>query len=171
VLADLSGRIAAVVESGACRVGLESTVLDLCSDPPRLLRAGGTTVEAIEVVIGPVQQIAGSPDAIRSPGMLASHYAPKLPVRMGATDVKADEGLLAFGPPLAGAALVFDLSERADLGEAASRLFAGLRHLDESAGSLGLTGIAAMAVPDHGLGRAINDRLRRAAAPRPRTGS
>ena len=167
VLADLGGRIAAILDGGPCEVGVESTVLDLCSDPPRLLRAGGATIEAIEAVIGPVQQVTGLPETIRSPGLLASHYAPELPVRMGATDVQPSEALLAFGLPLPHAALVFNLSDHADLGEAASRLFAGLRRLDEQARSLGLTGIAAMPVPDHHIGRAINDRLQRAAAPRP----
>jgi L-threonylcarbamoyladenylate synthase len=170
VLADLGERIAAILDCGPCNVGVESTVLDLCCNPPRLLRAGGTTIEAIEANIGPVQQGIGAPDAIRSPGMLASHYAPTLPVRMQATSVRANEALLAFGPPLPGATLVFSLSDRADLDEAASRLFAGLRKLDDQAMSIGLTGIAAMPVPDHGIGRAINDRLRRASAPRPLTG-
>jgi L-threonylcarbamoyladenylate synthase len=99
--------------------------------------------------------------------MLASHYAPTLPLRMEATEVRPNEALLAFGPPLPGTALVFRLSDQADLTEAASRLFAGLRSLDDQAVALGLTGIAAMPVPDRGIGRAINDRLRRASAPRP----
>jgi L-threonylcarbamoyladenylate synthase len=167
VQVELGGRIAAILDGGPCDVGVESTVLDFCSEQPRLLRAGGATIEAIEAVIGPVQQGATAAVAIRSPGMLASHYAPSLPVRMEATGVKADEALLAFGSPPPGAALVFNLSDRADLGEAASRLFAGLRALDERAALLGLAGIAAMPVPDHGIGRAINDRLRRASAPRP----
>jgi L-threonylcarbamoyladenylate synthase len=142
-------------------------VLDLCSEQPRLLRTGGTTIEAIEAVIGSVTQNMGRSDAIRSPGMLASHYAPTLPLRTEATEVQANEALLAFGPPLSGAALMFSLSDCADLTEAAARLFAGLRTLDDQATLLGLAGIAAMPVPDHGIGRAINDRLRRASAPRP----
>jgi L-threonylcarbamoyladenylate synthase len=104
--------------------------------------------------------------APRSPGLLASHYAPKLPVRLDAVDVQRDEALLAFGPPLVGAGAAFGLSEAADLTEAAARLFAGLRKLDENAGSRGLVRIAVMPVPEVGIGRAINDRLRRAAAPR-----
>ncbi len=86
---------------------------------------------------------------------------------MDATELGKGEALLAFGAPLPGASLVFSLSDRGDLIEAASRLFAGLRMLDEHAPTLGLTGIAAMPVPDHGIGRAINDRLRRASAARP----
>jgi L-threonylcarbamoyladenylate synthase len=98
--------------------------------------------------------------------MLASHYAPKLPVRLNAADVGADEALLAFGPPLSGAGLIFSLSAGGDLTEAAARLFAGLRQLDREGGALRLRRIAVMPVPNRGLGQAINDRLRRAAAPR-----
>jgi L-threonylcarbamoyladenylate synthase len=97
---------------------------------------------------------------------MLSHYAPSLPVRLGAVDVAADEALLAFGPALPGAGLVWQLSEVRDLREAAARLFAGLRFLDAEGGKLGLTCIAAMPIPEAGLGAAINDRLARAAAPR-----
>jgi L-threonylcarbamoyladenylate synthase len=167
VLDELSGRIAAVLDSGPCPVGVESTVLDLSSDEPVLLRPGGATVEAIEAVIGPVRRADKSPlGALRSPGLLASHYAPKLPVRLDAVEVQQDEALLAFGPALWGAATVFALSDAADLTEAAARLFAGLRKLDEDAAALGLARIAVMPIPQQGLGLAINDRLRRAAAPR-----
>ena len=167
VQAELGGRIAAILDCGPCDVGVESTVLDLCFAQPKLLRAGGATIEAIENLIGPVGSCSGAAKSIRSPGMLASHYAPGLPLRMDATELGKGEALLAFGAPLPGASLVFSLSDRGDLIEAASRLFAGLRMLDEHAPTLGLTGIAAMPVPDHGIGRAINDRLRRASAPRP----
>jgi L-threonylcarbamoyladenylate synthase len=166
VQTELGGRIAAILDGGACDVGVESTVLDLCSERPKLLRAGGTTIEAIEHVIGPVESY-GALGTIRSPGMLASHYAPGLPVRMGATEVGEGEALLALGTPLPGASLVFNLSDQGDLTEAASRLFAGMRILDQRAATLGLTGIAAMPIPERGIGRAINDRLRRASAPRP----
>jgi L-threonylcarbamoyladenylate synthase len=98
--------------------------------------------------------------------MLASHYAPGLPVRLDARDVGPDEALLAFGPPLPGAGAALSLSERGDLVEAAARLFAGLRALDAKGRQQGLHRIAVMPVPAHGLGLAINDRLRRAAAPR-----
>jgi L-threonylcarbamoyladenylate synthase len=147
---------------------VESTVLDLSAAEPVLLRPGGATVEAIEAVIGPVRRLGAAPaeEALRSPGMLASHYAPRLPVRLDAREVQPDEALLAFGPPLAGAGAVFRLSDAADLTEAAARLFAGLRQLDADAAALGLVRIAVMEVPERGLGRAISDRLRRAAAPR-----
>jgi L-threonylcarbamoyladenylate synthase len=171
VLAGLQGRIAAVVDSGPCPVGVESTVLDLSTGTPLLLRPGGVALEALEAVIGPV--LAGKPieqamqdNTLRSPGMLASHYAPALPVRVRAQEVGRDEALLAFGPPLPGARLVFQLSASGNLNEAAARLFEGLHWLDARAPSLGLRRIAAMAVPETGLGLAINDRLGRAAAPR-----
>jgi L-threonylcarbamoyladenylate synthase len=171
VLAGLEGRIAAVIDSGACRVGLESTVIDLSGPVPFLLRPGGVNLEALEASIGPVQrgisiEQATAPRNVRAPGMLLSHYAPALPVRVNAAVVREDEALLAFGPPLAGARLVFQLSESENLNEAASRLFEGLHWLDAQAPKLGLSRIAAMAIPETGLGLAVNDRLTRAAAPR-----
>jgi L-threonylcarbamoyladenylate synthase len=166
VLEELDGRIDAVLDSGPCVVGVESTVLDLSNDPPTLLRPGGATLEAIEALIGPVRHGAAPGAAPRSPGMLASHYAPALPVRLHAHDLHPDEVLLSFGPPLPGARIAFNLSERGDLTEAAARLFAGLRWLDAEAARHGLARIAVMPVPETGLGLAINDRLRRAAAPR-----
>ncbi|HTJ90464.1 MAG TPA: L-threonylcarbamoyladenylate synthase [Acidocella sp.] len=171
VLAGLQGRIAAVVDSGPCPVGVESTVLDLSTGTPVLLRPGGVALEALEAAIGPVRlgvpiEQAVEANSLRSPGMLVSHYAPALPVRLRADEVAADEALLAFGPPLPGAKLVFQLSASANLAEAAASLFEGLHWLDAQAPSLGLRRIAAMAVPDTGLGLAINDRLSRAAAPR-----
>ncbi len=167
VAAGLSGRIDAILDSGPCPVGVESTVLDLSGARPFLLRPGGVTREAIEAVVGPIQQgltlaAAEATRTLRSPGMLLSHYAPGLPVRLGATDVAGNEALLAFGDPLPGAGLVYQLSATSDLVEAASRLFDGLRSLDRP----GLVGIAVMAIPPAGLGFAINDRLERAAAPR-----
>ena len=167
VLDGLRGRIAAVLDSGPCVVGVESAVLDLSGERPILLRAGGVTQEAIEAVIGPV--IHGPPVAtgpLRSPGQLASHYAPSLPVRLHAVAAAGDEALLAFGPPCEGSDVIYQLSAAADPVEAAARLFDGLRWLDAEGQRLGLRGIAAMPVPETGLGRAINDRLRRAAAPR-----
>lgn len=171
VLDGLGGRIAAVLDGGACAVGVESTVLDLAAGGAALLRPGGVPVEAIEAVIGPVARpvplsAAAATRTLRSPGMMLSHYAPALPVRLGATDVAADEALLAFGPPLPGAGAAWQLSESRDLREAAARLFAGLRWLDAEGARRGLARIAAMPVPMGGLGAAINDRLERAAAPR-----
>ncbi len=142
-------------------------MLDLTGERPLLLRPGGVTVSAIEALTGPIGR--GIPHAaaeaartFRSPGLMVSHYAPTLPVRLDATEVAGDEALLAFGPPLDGAGIVFQLSAGGDLAEAASRLFEGLRALDGS----GMRAIAAMTIPARGLGEAIADRLARAAAPR-----
>ncbi len=172
VLEGLGGRIAAVVDSGPCAIGVESSVLDLAAGAPCLLRQGGATQEAIEALIGRVglgiaPEAATASRTLRSPGLLVSHYAPALPLRTDARTVQDDEALLAFGAPIPGAAALFQLSDAGDLTEAASRLFAGLRALDAEGSARGLAGIAAMSVPGTGLGRAINDRLRRAAAPRP----
>jgi L-threonylcarbamoyladenylate synthase len=168
VLDELGGRIAAVLDCGPCSVGVESTVLDLSGIQPTLLRPGGATVESIEALIGPVRCDKPTLDtgSHRSPGLLASHYAPKLPVRLCATSVARNEALLAFGLALDGAATTFNLSSTGDLVEAAARLFTGLRELDAREASLCFEQIAVMRIPEHGLGLAINDRLRRAAAPR-----
>lgn len=171
VLDELEGRIDAVVDCGPCAVGVESTVLDLTGPDAVLLRPGGATVEAIEAIIGPV--CLGAPHteaqagtALRSPGLMLSHYAPSLPVRLNARSVAGDEALLAFGPPLPGAGATFSLTPAQSLSDAAARLFDGLRTLDAIGREQGLRGIAVMPVPEAGLGLAINDRLRRAAAPR-----
>jgi L-threonylcarbamoyladenylate synthase len=128
------------------------------------LRPGGATREAIEAVIGPIALSDALPtgDAARkSPGQLASHYAPARPVRLGATTAAADEGLLAFGPNVpSGALFTLNLSPGGDLGEAAANLFAMLRALDRPE----VARIAVMPIPETGLGLAIGDRLRRAAA-------
>ncbi|MBV9654228.1 MAG: threonylcarbamoyl-AMP synthase [Acetobacteraceae bacterium] len=166
VLSGLSGRIEAVLDSGPCPVGVESTVLDLTGELPVLLRPGGVPLEAIEAVAGQVARAGHAADSPRSPGLLPSHYAPGLPVRLDAVSVAANEALLAFGPPLAGAGLVFNLSADGDPTEAASRLFEGLRWLDEQGAARGLQRIAAMPVSERGLGLAVADRLRRAAGPR-----
>jgi L-threonylcarbamoyladenylate synthase len=169
VLAELEGRIAAILDCGPAAVGLESTVLDLTGSPV-LLRPGGVAMEDIEAVIGPVARgvTPGQAEAtrtLRSPGLLVSHYAPSLPLRLGAVSAGADEALLAFGPD-EHPGLTFNLSKTADLAEAASRFFGGLRYLDAEGTRLGLRGIAAVPMPRTGLGLAINDRLARAAAPR-----
>jgi L-threonylcarbamoyladenylate synthase len=144
-------------------VGLESTVLDMTGAVPALLRPGGTTAEALADVLGPITTGDSNPDAPRSPGQLASHYAPNLKLRMYATAPRTGEALLAFGPhPVPGFVETLNLSPKADLIEAAANLFAMLRRLDRPK----FAGIAVMPIPDTGLGRAINDRLRRAAAPR-----
>jgi L-threonylcarbamoyladenylate synthase len=164
VAESLGDRVRLILDGGPCEVGLESTVLDLTTAMPTLLRPGGATREAIEEVIGPVALSHAAPTgnaAHKSPGQLASHYAPARPVRLNATSVTADEGLLAFGPrPAAGANQVLNLSVSGDLTEAAANLFAHLRALDQPAN----VRIAVMPIPQTGLGLAINDRLRRAAA-------
>jgi L-threonylcarbamoyladenylate synthase len=164
VAESLGDRVKLILDGGPCEVGLESTVLDLTTATPTLLRPGGATREAIEAVIGPVALSHAVPSgnaAHKSPGQLASHYAPARPVRLNATSVTADEGLLAFGPqPPTGANQVLNLSVSGDLIEAAANLFAHLRALDQPANAR----IAVTPIPQTGLGLAINDRLRRAAA-------
>ncbi len=168
---ELDGRIAAVLDTGACAVGLESSVVDLTGPVPVLLRPGGVDAAAIERVVGrlargitPAQ--AEATRGLRSPGLMVSHYAPVLPLRLGAVETADDEALLGFGGWLPASSLTWNLSETGDLVEAASRLYAGLRFLDAEGSRMGLRRIAAMAVPASGLGAAIRDRLERAAAPR-----
>jgi len=167
VQGDLAGRIDLIIDGGAVAVGVESTIVG-CFETPMLLRPGGLPREAIERVLGRpltgVPEHAGTEtDAPLAPGMLASHYAPRTPVRLNADQVGADEALLAFGPGIVagsdGAKAVMNLSARGDLNEAAANLFGYLRTLD----TRGAHAIAVMPVPHHGLGEAINDRLRRAA--------
>lgn len=160
VLDGLGGRIAAVIDGGPCAVGLESTILDATGTAPVLLRQGGLAVERIEALGLPVPARKG--EAITAPGQMSSHYAPRGRVRLGATRPEPGEIWVGFGP-CPGAAL--SLSETGDLTEAAARLFHALHEADAQAGPLGA--IAFAPVPETGLGRAINDRLRRAAAPRP----
>jgi L-threonylcarbamoyladenylate synthase len=166
VQSDLSGRIDLIVDGGPVEVGVESTIVG-CFASPTLLRPGGIPRVDIERVLGctlvsPDEVADGRPLAS---GMLASHYAPRARVRLNATNLKRGEALLAFGRiDIAGvdiAAAVMNLSECGDLKEAAANLFGYLRALDAS----GAPTIAVMPVPDNGLGEAINDRLRRAAAP------
>ena len=161
---DLDGRIDLIIDGGPASVGLESTIVSFL-DTPTLLRPGGLPRDAIERVLGyDLADAEPSEDAPLAPGMLASHYAPKSPLRLNAVTVNPGEALLAFGdavPP--GASSVLNLSASGDLVEAAANLFSHLRALDVS----GARGIAVMPVPNEDLGEAINDRLARAAAPRP----
>jgi L-threonylcarbamoyladenylate synthase len=167
VQSDLAGRIDLIIDGGPVEVGVESTIVG-CFDRPTLLRPGGIPRADIERVLGSALAPPDSGAADGQPlasGMLASHYAPRARVRLNAASLTRGEALLAFGPvDLAGidtAAAVKNLSERGDLKEAAANLFGYLRALDAS----GARTIAVMPVPDDGLGEAINDRLRRAAAP------
>jgi len=164
VAADLDGRIDWILDGGPARRGVESTIVACLGGRPRLLRPGALTRERIEAVLGvALDEIApgGSPIA---PGQLASHYAPRARLRLGERQRAVDEAGLDFGGALAhsGAAARFDLSPSGDLAEAAAHLFAYLRALDDS----GAARIAVAPIPERGLGVAINDRLRRAAAPR-----
>ena len=152
---ELEKSVAMVLDGGSCRLGLESTVIGLGDGPPVLLRPGALDAEAIEAEVGPLAEPGSAAgDAPRpSPGMLLRHYAPGSPLRMEAESACPGEAMLGFGAM----ACELNLSPSADLGEAAANLFAMLRRLD------GRAGIAVAPIPEQGLGRAINDRLRRAA--------
>ena len=149
-----TGSAAAVaLKGGACKVGLESTVVALLEGPARLLRPGSVTREEIEALIGPLAD--ADADAKRSPGRLSLHYAPDAPVRIDAEAPREGEAYLAFGPSDS----PFNLSPTRDLAEAAANLFALLRAADRAHPKA----IAVAPIPHEGLGEAINDRLRRAA--------
>ena len=165
----LGGSVDLILDGGPCTIGVESTVLALDGDVPTILRPGGITMEALADALGEaVKTLAPSHEEMtsgpaRSPGTMFSHYAPRAELRLNATTVGGNEGLLAFGdgaPP--GAAITRNLSETANLGEAAGHLYAALRDLDQS----GVKVIAVAPIPNAGIGVAINDRLSRAAAPR-----
>jgi L-threonylcarbamoyladenylate synthase len=169
VLSDLASRIDIILDGGPVTVGVESTIIG-CFDAPMLLRPGGLPRGEIERLLGsalarPPDDPLGESGQPLAPGMLASHYAPRTPVRLDAATIEPGEALLAFGPNgVAGidaAHAAMNLSERGDLAEAAANLFGFLRALDAG----GARAIAVMPVPHHGLGEAINDRLRRAAVP------
>jgi L-threonylcarbamoyladenylate synthase len=166
VIEQLGDAVSLVLDAGPCAVGLESTIVALTGEAPRLLRPGGVAAEAVEAALGAKLTRAAAGDAVTAPGMLASHYAPRLPLRPNATHVEPGEALLAFGgaavPGAENAVAIRNLSPSGDLIEAAANLFAALAELDQS----GATAIAVMPIPQHGLGEAINDRLARAAAPR-----
>ncbi|WP_394761329.1 L-threonylcarbamoyladenylate synthase [Phenylobacterium sp.] len=152
-LEETGGSAAAALDGGPCRIGLESTVVSLL-DQPRLLRPGAVTRAEIEALIGPLSEAEA--DAKRSPGRLARHYAPNLPLRLNAEEPRDGEVFLGFGPLSQGS---LNLSPEGDLTEAAANLFAYLRAADRS----DARGIAVAPIPGEGLGEAINDRLRRAA--------
>lgn len=158
--------LALILDGGACGIGVESTVIDLTGKEPLLLRPGGITKEAIEEALHDILSLQAEGKGggiLKSPGMLESHYAPSTPVRLNVTAPRADEALLAFGPHVpSGAKCVINLSVAGDDREAAARLFAAMRELD----SPEFSAIAVMPIPEAGLGAAINDRLRRAAAGR-----
>lgn len=146
VARSLSGKIALVIDDGACELGLESTIVAATGGPFRLLRPGPIILDLASAAGG----------TIEAPGQLASHYAPSKPLRLNAVEPGADEWLIGFGP-VAGDE---NLSPSANLVEAAVNLFAALHRADAS----GRGAIAVAPVPESGLGIAINDRLGRAAA-------
>lgn len=165
VEADLGSDVSVILDAGPSEVGLESTIVGLANGRPQLLRPGATPRESIENRLGLRLESAGGEAGVVAPGMLASHYAPKASLRLDAGEVRPGEGLLAFGalpPGASDAAMIQNLSATGDLVEAAANFFSALRALDGR-----VTAIAVMPIPETGLGEAINDRLRRAAAPRP----
>ena len=150
-----------ILDGGPCRVGLESTIVDVSTQTPTLLRPGGVAVEDIEAIIGPLSLASG--DTITAPGQMQSHYAPNVPLRMNVApqDRTPGEALLGFGPNMP-ADTALNLSPNANLSEAAANLFSMMRQLDHS----GTQSIAVVPIPSVGLGLAINDRLKRASAPK-----
>jgi L-threonylcarbamoyladenylate synthase len=168
VAADLGDRIKLILDGGASGVGVESTIIKVEGETVRLLRPGGLAVEDIEARLGrPVIRQVTASAAIEAPGMLASHYAPAAAVRLNAVEVGAGEVLINFGGQhVVGAeraAARFDLSTTGSLREAAANLFAVMKKAD----LIPSRGIAFAPIPGQGLGEAINDRIARAAAPRP----
>jgi L-threonylcarbamoyladenylate synthase len=160
---DLAGRIDIILDDGRTEVGVESTVIACVpGEPARLLRPGGIPRAEIERVLGE-KLLDAEGDLIQSPGMLAQHYAPDAAIRLNATEVADGEAWLGFGAagPLGGRGVAhLNLSPTGDLAEAAANLFAYLRELDD----LKPAAIAVASIPNEGLGEAINDRLKRAAA-------
>jgi len=157
---ELGDRVALILDGGPCEIGLESTVVGFQSGRPVLLRPGGISKERLEAAVGEVAAGSDNADSPSAPGQLASHYAPGKALRLNAAAAGPGEVLLGFGPDFTEG---HNLSPKGDLIEAAARLFAELRLLDQGPGAT----IAVAPIPEEGLGRAINDRLRRAAAPRP----
>lgn len=165
VLDGLRGRVSAVLDGGACPVGVESTIVGFEGATPTLLRPGGIAVEAIEALLGrPLAPPASA--RVTAPGQLASHYAPSATLRLDAARPGPDEVWLGFGSGGDGGRPGLDLSPARDLAEAAANLFAHLRAVDALAAREGAARIAVAPIPREGLGLAINDRLARAAAPR-----
>jgi L-threonylcarbamoyladenylate synthase len=154
-----------ILDCGPCQVGVESTVVDVTGDVPLLLRPGGVTLGQLEAVVGRVIRVTEAEDGPqRAPGMLSRHYSPRTPLVVAGQPAPSGgrEGLMTFRPAASPErfARVEVLSETGDLAEAAANLFAAMRRLDAA----GLDRIVATPFPEAGLGRALNDRLRRAAA-------
>jgi L-threonylcarbamoyladenylate synthase len=166
VNADLGASVPLILDGGPAPVGLESTIVKVEGGKAYLLRPGGLAAEEIEAVLETKLIRSNQRSAIEAPGMLESHYAPKAVLRINATEVAEGEALLAFGDKRdsGAASATLNLSPSGNLYEAAANLFAYLRELDRD----GVVSIAVEPIPEEGLGEAINDRLRRAAAPRGR---
>lgn len=160
----LGASVALIVDAGTCDLGLESTIVGFFDDGPVLLRPGAISTQHIESVLGhSLERHTHADKTPQSPGQLLSHYAPRAEVRLNVSDVLPHEALLGFGPHmLATSNPAINLSESGNLTQAAARLFSALHELDLS----GVEAIAVMPIPNEGLGEAINDRLKRAAAPR-----
>ena len=166
--ADLGDRLQLIIDAGPAIVGVESTILKVEGETITLLRPGGIPAEAVERLTGLSVTRPASPGAIEAPGMMASHYAPNAAVRLNVSHVEPGEALIMFGAPVidnaAAAHVTLQLSKTADTAEAASRLYDVMKQADQS----GATAIAVTPIPHDGIGEAINDRLARAAAPRPK---
>ena len=164
VAESLGDKVDLILAGGKTQIGVESTVLNLTTARPTLLRPGGVTKEQLEHLLGHIDDAShSSSNTPASPGMLASHYAPNIPLRMNAESAAADEALLTFGPDMLvkGGGMRLNLSPDGDLNEAAANLFAMLRQLDQAT----MKAIAVVTIPNTGLGLAINDRLKRASVP------
>ena len=156
----LRDKVAAILDGGRCKVGVESSVVSFVDDGPKLLRHGGRTKAEIEAVLGHPLAVETHSERPHAPGQLLSHYAPHAELRLNATAARDGEAYLGFGPLHAHGP--YTLSASGDLVEAAASLFRLLHEIDAT----GVSGIAVAPIPHHGLGEAINDRLQRAAAPR-----
>jgi L-threonylcarbamoyladenylate synthase len=163
VAADFGDKVGLILDGGPCEAGLESTIVALAGQEPSLLRAGAVAAEAVEDVLGRALRRGGAGERIAAPGMMQSHYAPRARLRLDAEAPRPGEAFLAFGADAPDSDRALNLSPAGDLREAAANLFAYLRELDAPR----VACIAVAPIPRVGLGEAINDRLRRASAPRP----
>jgi len=159
VLESLGDSIDLILDGGTCQIGIESTIIDLSTNDPCVLRTGGIPIESLERQLENIQIVKGVDHSPKAPGMLSRHYATTIPLRMNAEEVYDGEALLAFGGrPLGPAVAIANLSRAGDVNEAAANLFDMMRKLDKPE----YKGIAVMEIPNVGLGVAINDRLQRA---------
>ena len=158
----LGGKVDLILDAGPCQVGLESSIVDLSTPQPRLLRLGGIPRVALEDVLGPLRDDL-TPERVKAPGQLKSHYAPSKPIRINVSQPSGDPGtwFLDFGEAVASGQQSLNLSPNSDLVEAAANLFAYLAQLDNDPA---VKAIEVAPIPDQGLGQAINDRLQRASS-------